>query len=210
MPDLRNVPMYPIAEAARIIQATPAMLRHWNPELKLGGLNFLQLVESYLIQSLRSKHRLSTRAIRKAVSWLRKHTGKPYPLATEGLLLETDGKSLFLGQFDGFTNATEQGQIAWREILGVFLHRVEYDEEGIASRFYPFTRGYRADNPRFIIVDPRYNFGRPCLASRAISTAIIARRHKAGESPMDLAKDYRCEPIEIDEAIRAEQPQLAA
>jgi uncharacterized protein (DUF433 family) len=48
------------------------------------------------------------------------------------------------------------------------------------------------------------------LASRAISTAMIAQRHKAGESPLDLANDYRCDQIEIDEAIRAEQPQLAA
>ena len=39
---------------------------------------------------------------------------------------------------------------------------------------------------------------------RAISTAIIARRYKAGESTKELADDYNSTRDEIDEAIRAE------
>jgi uncharacterized protein (DUF433 family) len=187
------------------------MVRYWIPGLTSDGLNFLQLVEAYAIQTLRSRHRLSTRAIRKALRWLRDKTGYPYPLAVRELGFETDKRSLFVDYLGSFTDATKQGQVAWHGILEAFLERVDYAPDQIASRFYPFTRGYRIDSPRLVIVDPRFNFGRPCLASRAVSTAIIAQRNKAGESREELARDYRCAPEEIDEAIRSELPtQLAA
>ena len=90
-----------------------------------------------------------------------------------------------------------------RQILQAFLQRVEYDKKGLGKRFYPLL-AILTDSPRFIVVDPLLNFGRPCLTSRAIATAMIARRYKAGESPSELASDYDCRREEIEEAIRAE------
>jgi uncharacterized protein (DUF433 family) len=90
------------------------------------------------------------------------------------------------------------------EILQVFLQRVDYGRDGLAQRFFPLTRDFRADSPKYIVVDPRLNFGRPCLFGRGIGTAIIASRYKAGESALELADDYGCAPKLIEEAIRAE------
>ena len=55
-----------------------------------------------------------------------------------------------------------------------------------------------------MVIDPRVQFGRPCLAGRGIPTAIITERYKAGDSIQILADDYRCPAHEIEEAIRYE------
>lgn len=208
MDDTRIRPIYPLAEAARIVRAPSSTLRNWFPAHHKQGLNFLELVEAYTIQTLRSRHKLSMQAIRKSLKYLKKETGLPYPLAQAGHL-ETDGSELFVEHLSKLVSATAQGQMAMREILEKFLERVKRDENGVAMRFYPFTRDFRVDSPPLIVVDPNLNFGRPCLASTAAPTAIIARRYKAGESSIELAEDYSCKPEEIDEAIRAEL-ELAA
>jgi uncharacterized protein (DUF433 family) len=202
--DSRITPLYPFAEAARIAQTPTSTLRSWFPKYKGEALNFLQLVEAYTIQTLRSRHQLPMRAIKKALYYLRRETGSEHPLALAGLGFQTDGSELFITHLGQLVSATAQGQIAMEQILKAFLQRVEYDTGGLATRFYPFTRDFRTDGPRLIVVDPLFNFGRPCLARRAISTTIIARRYKAGESAEELADDYKCTRDEIDEAIRTE------
>ena len=144
------------------------------------------------------------RAINRALVYLRKETGHDHPLALAHLGFQTDGSELFITHLGQLVSATAQGQVAMHQVLKAFLQRVEHDKEGLATRFYPFTRDFRIDSPKLVVVDPRFNFGRPCLARRSISTAIIARRYKAGESAIELADDYKCTRDEIDEAIRTE------
>lgn len=209
MNDPRTAPIYPLAEAARIVQAPRSTLRGWLPQHSVLGLTFLELLEAYTIQTLRTRHQLPMRAIKRALHFLRKETGAPHPLALEGLGYETDGSELFINHLGKLVSATDQGQIAMRQVLNAFLQRVEYGKDGLGSRFYPFTRDFRIDSPRLIVVDPRLNFGRPCIANHAVATAMIARRYKAGESARELADDYGCRREEIEEAIRAELVELA-
>lgn len=202
--DTRTKPIYPFAEVARIVRAPSSTVRTWFPKHSGRPLNFLELVEAYTIQTLRSRHKLSMRAIRRSLEYLRKLTKHPHPLALAGLGIKTDGSEIFIEHLSDLVSATAHGQVAMREVLDKFLERVQHDDNGLATRFYPFTRDFRTDSPPYIVVDPHLNFGRPCVASRAISTAMIARRYKAGESQRDLSDDYGCAPEEIDEAIRAE------
>lgn len=167
-------------------------------------LTFIQLTEAYVIHTLRVRHKMTMRAITRARNWLKEKTQFSYPFALEGLGLECDGKNIFFDSDGRLACASEKGQLAMRAILQRYLARVDFDGNGIAKRFYPFTSGYDADSPRLIIVDPRYNFGKPCLASRSISTAMITRRYRAGESKGILADDYGCAVQEIDEAIKHE------
>ncbi len=207
--DPRTTPIYPIAEAARIVQAPRSTLRGWVPQHSVLGLTFLELLEAYTIQTLRTRHQLPMRAIKRALKFLRKETGEPHPLALEGLGYETDGSELFITHLGKLVSASDQGQIAMRQVLDAFLQRVEYGKDGLGSRFYPFTRDFRIDSPRLVVVDPQLNFGRPCIANRAVATAMIARRYKAGETVRELADDYGCRREEIEEAIRAELVELA-
>ena len=56
--DPRTTPIYPIAEAARIVQAPRSTLCGWVPQHSVLGLTFLELLEAYTIQTLRTRHQL--------------------------------------------------------------------------------------------------------------------------------------------------------
>jgi len=86
----------------------------------------------------------------------------------------------------------------------MYLHRIEWDESGVAARLYPFTGKTEPEAPRAVLIDPRLAFGRPVLAGTSVPTQAIAERFKAGESPQSLAADFGREPFEIWEAIRCE------
>lgn len=203
MKDVRHEPFYAVAEAARLLRVPAPTLRNWFG-VQGRELNFLELLEGYTIQTLRARHNLPMRRIRKAIDFLRKETGETHPLARQDFGFETDGVDLFVTRVGSFVSASEQGQLAWRTVLKVFLQRVEFDRDGLALRFYPFTRDFRADGPKAIVIDPRLCYGRPSIAGRGIATAMVAGRYKAGESIAELAADYDCEPGVIEEAIRAE------
>jgi uncharacterized protein (DUF433 family) len=215
MEDPRLKPAYTIAEAARLLRAHPHNLSYWFPRSRRGDkehgyLNFLEIFQGYIIQVLRSEHKMSMQKIGRTIRYLKRTTGQEYPLATVGV--KTDGAHLFLENLDHLICASQEGQEAMKVILDKFLKRVEYSSDGLAQRFFPLTRDFRPDGPKFIVIDPRINFGRPCLYGRGISTAIIAKRFKSGEDPKDLADDYNCNEDLIKEAIRAElePPTLAA
>ena len=72
--DLRTAPLYPISEAARIVQAPRSTLRGWLPRYSDEGLSFLELLEAYTIQTLRSRHQLPMRAIKRAVQFMQQET----------------------------------------------------------------------------------------------------------------------------------------
>ncbi len=208
--DARTIPMYPAAEAARIIGVPPATLRSWFTPLRANSLTFLQLVEAYAIQVLRKKHGLKMRRINKSREFLRKKTGHKYPFAVENLGLSADAAGVYFDDGGSLSTASENGQLAMRAMLEKYLDRLEYGADGLALRLYPFTAGYKSNNPKLVIVDPRVNFGRPCLANSAISTLMIARRAKAGEPKREIADDYNVSVAEIDEAINQETARTAA
>jgi uncharacterized protein (DUF433 family) len=79
--------------------------------------------------------------------------------------------------------------------------------KGVPVKLYPFVRKEdtgKADAPAPIEIDPRVAFGRPVLIGRAVPTAILADRFKAGDSIEELAGDFEVTPVAIQEAIRCE------
>jgi len=81
---------------------------------------------------------------------------------------------------------------------------VEHDAGVLAVRLYPFTRKRQPDEPRLVVIDPYVCFGRPTMAGTGVATNIVAERYKAGESIDELAQDYGCERICVEEAVRCE------
>ncbi len=140
--DPRTTPIYPIAEAARIVQAPRSTLCGWVPQHSVLGLTFLELLEAYTIQTLRTRHQLPMRAIKRALKFLRKETGEPHPLALEGLGYETDGSELFITHLGKLVSASDQGQIAMRQVLDAFLQRVEYRKRRPRQPLLPVYPGF--------------------------------------------------------------------
>jgi uncharacterized protein (DUF433 family) len=117
---------------------------------------------------------------------------------------------MFIERYGQLIDIGQAGQLAMHAVLEIYLRRIERDAIGLAVRLYPFTSPNHTETSRSIVIDPTIAFGRPVLARRGIPTVVIAQRYKAGESMDSLVKDYGCEQVEIEEAIRCELHLKAA
>ena len=117
--DPREFPTYGIAEAAGYLHIPPATLRSWTvgrtyqtregpkpfesliklPDLSQARLSFSNLVEAHVLRGLRTRHDVSIRAVRQALSYAEQQLGLERLLLSEELL--TSAGEIFLADFDG-------------------------------------------------------------------------------------------------------------
>lgn len=208
--DPRDIPAYPLVEAARYAAVPVATLRRWIgerpvielPEDSVGQLSFYNLVEAFVLGGLRHRHNIPLQQLRRDVRELRRlHPQVRHPLAD--LDLSTLRRSIFVDTAEYLTNVSRGGQLAIIDVLRPFLERVERNPNGVV-RLFPLTRKDPSKSPRLITIDPRVAFGRPVIAGSGIPTAVLHERWKAGDSVAALAEDYDRTPDEIEEALRCE------
>ncbi|MCU0227913.1 MAG: DUF433 domain-containing protein [Bryobacterales bacterium] len=225
--DLRRQPAYTLAEAARYARVPQSTLRHWvtgrsdqsmgrpqrsEPLISMDDpsgryLSFLNLVEAHILNSIRRQHGVSLYKVRQALDYVKDTFQVARPLIAEAF--QTDGVDLFVERFDELINASRKGQAAMKEILKIYLQRIERDPSGLPICLYPFTResnlGPVTDSaPRVVVISPSVSFGRPSIAGTGIPVAAIYERYKAGDSILDLMQDFRLETSEVEEAIRSQ------
>ena len=226
--DPRQEPGYTVPEAAHYLQIPTATLRSWTvgrrypvqkgerffePVIVVASrqpvmLSFVNLVESHVLDAIRSRYNVGLPAVRRAILFLRQQLNSQHPLADQKF--ETDGKDLFIRKLGELIAVSKGGQKAMPEVLDAYLQRIEWDLQGLATRLYPFTRQRELVQPKVVMIDPRVSFGRPVLAGTGIRTELIAERYKAGESMDELARDYGRNRAEIEEAVRCELALKAA
>ncbi|MGH7714259.1 MAG: DUF433 domain-containing protein [Gemmatimonadaceae bacterium] len=217
--DPREVPAYPIAEAARYLRLPPATLRAWVlgrtyakrsgsahsppliiiPDRKRTDLSFSNLVEAHVLRALRTVHEVEIKDVRTAIAFAeREYSIKRFLLSPE--LLAAAGE-LFLDKYGELVSLSQSGQLAMRKVLERYLKRVERDEHELPIRLYPTTRDDTADGERVIAIDARIAFGRPVVLRQGIETASIAQRIDARESVAEVAEDYGLTIAEVEEAV---------
>lgn len=227
--DPRGEANYGVAQVARYLGLSATTLRQWvlgrpyrtkageefsGPLIRLPDssrpfLSFTNLVEAYVLASLRRKHRIKMHKIREALVYLERKLGSDHPLATEQL--ETFGGSLFIRKYGQLLDLPEEGQLAMEEVLRPYLQRIEHDASGWAVRLFPVRHQAKADAPRVVVIDPYVSFGKPIVAGTGVSVAILLDRFAAGESMSALADDYDLDIKQVEEAIRYGLPdELAA
>ena len=229
--DPREMPAYSIPEAAHYLQMPASTLRWWvkgwtyhteagerfsSPLLVLPEppergpliLSFVNVVEAHVLDALRRGHRIAMPKVREALNYLEAHFPSPHPLADQQF--ETDGMHLFIEKYGQLINISQDGQLAMRNVLLMYLSRIERNAAGVPVKLYLFTRSRQADEPKVVAIDPYVSFGRPVLVGTGIPTAVIADRYKAGESIQALTYDYECASRDIEEAIRCELDTKAA
>lgn len=222
-----DVPAYSIGDAARYLRIPAATVRSWvlgrdypategvrtfQPVIRPAEpvthlLSFANLLELHVLGSMRREHKVKLEAVRRAIRYLAKELGTVHPLLDQQML--TDGKTLFIERYGELVDISGDGQLAMKHVLELYLKRIERDNSGLPIRLYPFTRRNIENAPTFISIDPRVQFGKPCLAGIGVPTSIIAERFEAGESVADLAEDYGSTPQEIEEALRYESREAA-
>lgn len=225
--DHRLAPAYSVGEAAHYLRMPEATLRSWvagrsypvagrskrsKPLIHLDDpkkqyLSFVNLVEAHVLAAMRRHHGVKLPKVRNALDYVGREFRVERPLIVQSF--QTDGLDLFVERYGDLINASREGQSAMKEILGVYLKRIERDSKGLPIRLYPFTRdsqtdAARAADPRVVVMNPTVSFGRPVIIGTGIPVSSIYERYKAGDSVADLARDFDLEIGAIEEAIRCE------
>jgi len=218
---LRRTPAYSFSEAAHYLSMPTATLRAWCVGQKQGqkrefvrlidldgspkdGLSFLNLVEAHVLAAIRRIHNVSLLKVRDALNYVKRDLKIERPLLSPKF--QTDGVDLFVEELSNLLNVTTH-VYSFEEIMRAYLKRIRRDVKGAPVKLYPFLRKEdmeKASAPAPIEIDPRVAFGRPVLVGRAVPTAVLADRFKAGDSIEDLAGDFDVSSFDIQEAIRCE------
>lgn len=225
--DPRDIPTYSISDAAKYLRIPSGTIRSWTvgrhypisngsnffkplivtKDLKPRLLSFTNLVEIHVLRAIRKHHKIQLDKVRIALDYIDEQFQVSHPLARERF--RTDGVDLFIERYGSLINASKCGQTDMKDAFNAHLERIEPDDTGLAIKLYPFTRSHEEDNPRIVVIDPRIAFGRLVIADTGIATSILAERYQAGDSIEDLAYDYDCDRLKIEEAIRCELPAVA-
>jgi uncharacterized protein (DUF433 family) len=141
-----------------------------------------------------------------------------------GRLVDQDGQAAIRGAIEAYLKRVEwdTGSPTTEPVTGRILgpprandvtRSVRVRRGALASkrahdypvRLYPFVyTEMDPDEPKVVVIDPRRAFGKPVLTGTGIQTAVIASRHRAGESIEELASDYGVPSDQIENAIRCE------
>ena len=221
--DPREIPAYRVTDAASYLGLPVTTLRAWSkgmnytqkdgskgyfkpvfslPDSDRSLLSYLNLVEAFVLSSLRRKHLIDLYKIRAAIDSLRERFNSAHPLAEHEF--QTNGVDLFVEEYGQLINVGSGGQLAMREVLEAYLTRVEHDPSGRAAKLYPFIRLIGTDQPRNVVINPYVSFGKPVIAGTGLPTRVVAERFKAGDTIPQIAANYGRKEEEIDDALRYE------
>jgi uncharacterized protein (DUF433 family) len=216
--DPRDEPAYLLVEASHYLALPASTIHGWTRGQKYDhgkrraqaliapaqrtpiGLSFWNLVELYVLASMRRAHHVSMPRVRRALDYVAKNKGLERPLIEQDFL--TDGVDLFVEEYAKLINVSRAGQTGIREALASSLRRIERDARGLATRMFPWR--HSADEPRDVEIDPHRCFGKPVLAGTGVPTGILADRFFAGDTIDALAADYRIPREKVEAAVRWE------
>jgi uncharacterized protein (DUF433 family) len=217
--DFRDIPMYTVAEAAHHLGLPRATLRAWVhgrryktrgkscfspgllqlPDQADDRLSFTNLVEAHVLRALRFEHDVPMRLVRRALLYAEEECHIRRLLISDQLRAAPG--EMFLKEYGKLLSLTVSGQLALERVLESFLRRLSRDIDGIPNRLYPFVAPEVCDDRRVVTIDPRIAYGRPSIAGKGISTAILAERVNAGEQIEDLAAYYGLDTEDVKEAV---------
>ncbi|MBI5364943.1 MAG: DUF433 domain-containing protein [Planctomycetes bacterium] len=225
--DSAELPAFTLAEAAAWLHVPGSTVRAWTlgqtygagarsrrsqPVIDLADkkqrfLSFQNLVELHVLSAIRRQHRIPLQNVRRAVEFLEKRLRTHHPLATRKIL--TDGRDLLVELGPHFLNLSRGGQVELG-IVDAYLERIEFGRHGELLRLFPFTTVVIAEDARTIVIDPRVQFGRPCIRGTGVPTSSIADRFHAGETIASLVDDFGVTREQVEDAIRYERVSRAA
>ena len=209
-----EVPVYTIAEAARIIRRpastvwswtrgahynTKSGRKFWSPIMPADphDLSFQNLVELHVFSSLRSVYGVQFKNVRQAIEYLQETEGTEHPLANVGLI--TDRTDVFLEQADKYLNLSQDGQLEMKEQLASCMEQVDRGDGDLPLRW-----SIPDPKDKSIVIaeiNPGIRFGRPRIPGTGIPTGLIYERNRDGETAEQLAEIYERPVPEVDRAI---------
>ena len=216
--DIRDAPAYTFLAAARCLGMPQATLRRWvhgrtsdnggrrvvfDPLIRAPAgtsshISFNNLVEAHVVRALRTRHGVRIAAIRDSIEYAERELQIRRLLLSDGL--RTAGKDIFLDRLSKLIKLSGSARRAMRQVLEVHLNRIDRDADALPLRLYPLRPIWSPDR-KPIVIDPQISFGRPSVAGSGVSTAALVDRYDAGETVGALARDYRLEISQIEDAV---------
>ena len=214
--DPRDVPMYRLAEAAGLLRVPASTLRSWTKgqasfrppiPLKAGQefLTFYDLVEAFVLASMRRDHNVELAVVRRSVDFVREKMGVERPLLTKDFF--ADRGALLVEEWGRLVDASKEGQVAMREVVAGSLKRIVRDKEGLAARLYPWRESPKEE--RLIEVDPALSLGRAVLAGTGISIDVLRARKRAGDSARMIARDFKIDEAKVVAVVSWDERRAA-
>ena len=205
--------VYPLCDVARYLGFSPQRTRYWLEWIPgrsrapgVGSaVSFLGLVSMLVMKALR-EYGVKPRRIRSAERYLVEHLGE-YPLArstiwTEGEHVLFNRRSpLSTGLPEKLEAADMGGQQAFVQLLKDCSRRIDFDvKDGLARAWFPRER---------VKLDPRIQFGEPCVAGTRVRTSVLYSMHLAGDSVTTLVRSYGISVDDVAQALDWEKGLLA-
>jgi uncharacterized protein (DUF433 family) len=218
--DPREVPLYTVRQAAGYLGDPASTVRAWTvgqdypkvhgrtgrfqplielPEGRPARLTFNNLIEAYVLRTLRRAHNVELSAVRRAIANVTRQLGDPRPLLSRNFA--TDGVRIYLKEIDGLLEvSTGSGsQYTIREVIEIGLTRIERSPTGLAERLYPYRNN--VDEPKVVAIDPRTSFGRPTIQGSGVTVDVVADLIDAGETAERVAREFGISKAEVNSAV---------
>lgn len=208
-PDPRDLPMYPVREAAEYVGVPRGTLRHWLKQPAKGralietpsgsdDLSFFNLIEAHILR-VATERDVPLNRLRRVVETIRERLPQSaHPLLDMNGLFSAHRiglRSLYATTLAGqVEDLGHGGQLVFARLIRQYLSRIDVDASG-PFRLRPF-------NFQHVALDHRLSGGRPVVLNTGILVEIIARRHRGGETIDELARDYHISRADVREAIR--------
>ena len=167
-------------------------------------ISFEDLISMRVVAFLRAR-KYSFTKIRKAETDLRRITKHPRPFATQQIWAEEHGTADVWAEIGALLMvAGRHGQLAFAELVQqdlINVHGLTFDEKRIADSWQAQAG---------IMLHPRVQYGRPCIAGTRIPTSDIVGMVRAGDSKDSLACSYGITIEDVEKAISWERELAAA
>jgi hypothetical protein len=156
---MMETPIYGVAEAAQYLRVPQNTLAYWLkgggsvfPLIKLASaepprLSFSNLLECYMLSSMRAIYDVRIPKVRKALVTLAKYVQHKHPLIEQAF--QTDRRDLFIEHLGNVVNLSKDQQILIPGVMELYLERVERDPRGL-FKLYPFVMERKQNEPRLI------------------------------------------------------------
>ena len=226
-----DIPIYPAAEAGRLVKLSPGRVRKWlqgyEYTYKAGTKNeqrsgskgpivkrqeshissyasFLDLVDLVFVKEFIA-YGLSLQKIRRALDEAEQLVGGHHFAQRKFF---TDGKNIYFevnNKADALMELLSGGQWVIAPVIKQFAHKVEFDTPtGYVKRWFPLG------SSGLVVLDPTMSFGKPTLVNKGIATANVYDFYLAeNKNTNKVSKWMGLKEEEVQAAVNFEQ-QLAA
>lgn len=173
---------------------------HFDP--KRPSLSYFNLVELHVLSATRYREKIPLQRIREGVDFVVREFPSKHPLINHRFF--HDGKDLFIkvleqGGAEHAINASRRGQFAIREVVDLYLRRIEFGSDGWPKKFFPVRRNDLEH--KLFAIQPNLSGGHPVIDGTGVRVSVILGRFIGGDSVEELSEDYGIERSVIKKAI---------